>query len=221
MSDGTQLLLVKTVSRPWGLSGLRHASWLILPESLETPRSESLSSRLKSPAKASATQAMAQRYLGVRQPLYRYLTHLLGSSDDAEDVAQEVFVRVMLAVDRYEDQGGQFRSWVFTIARNEAWRFRERWGKSTAMESALLTAMIEKETLRSEDAGQGMASCDFGEAIAKLNAGQQRVVALRYANDLSWDQIAMAMDKTSPAVRMLHHRALAILRRGHASMRVP
>jgi RNA polymerase sigma-70 factor (ECF subfamily) len=55
-------------------------------------------------------------YVRHRMPVWRYLHRLTGSRDQAEDLCQEVFLRVVAGLERYEERGWE-RAWVFQIAR--------------------------------------------------------------------------------------------------------
>lgn len=59
------------------------------------------------------------------QAIYWHVRRTVGSHDDAEDVTQEVFVRVFKNIDSLRDPA-MLRSWLYRIASNEAIRFVER-----------------------------------------------------------------------------------------------
>src|SRR5262245_66632787 len=63
-----------------------------------------------------AFEELVERY---KNRLLTVLEHLVGNREQAEDLAQEVFLRVFRARDRYEP-GAKFSTWLFTIANNVA-----------------------------------------------------------------------------------------------------
>lgn len=73
---------------------------------------------------------IAEIYARYRGPVWRYIRCLTGSTDLAEDLCQEVFLRVVTGSSRYEDRGFE-RAWLFQITRNvvaEHWRKFESGG---------------------------------------------------------------------------------------------
>jgi RNA polymerase sigma-70 factor (ECF subfamily) len=64
----------------------------------------------------AAFDELIERY---RSGLFSYLRSMVGSKEDAEDLLQETFLRVIAALPRYRAQG-KFRAWIYRIARNLA-----------------------------------------------------------------------------------------------------
>ena len=66
---------------------------------------------------AGAIDAFTMLYERYRHRIYRFALNCLGVQADAEDVVQDVFVRVAGAADRYQPTA-RFRSWLFQISAN-------------------------------------------------------------------------------------------------------
>jgi RNA polymerase sigma-70 factor, ECF subfamily len=64
--------------------------------------------------------AFAELYVHFFDRVYRYLLVTLKNPDDAQEVAQDVFVRVLSRLDRYEPRRGEFRDWLFCMVRSLA-----------------------------------------------------------------------------------------------------
>ena len=139
---------------------------------------------------------------------------LLGRSVQAEDAAQEVFVRAYRALDRY-DTHQPFAGWILSIASNycvDVLRSRARDGRLfddvdtevDALEStapAVLDALVDAER-----------SAQVRDAIAALPDKYRLPIVLAYYNDANYDEIAHTLGVTRNHVGVLLLRARQLLR---------
>ncbi len=145
------------------------------------------------------------------QPVYNLCYRRLGNVDEAEDAAQEIFLRVYARLDSYDDRR-QFSTWLFSIASNYCIdRLRKRqpafvsWdlvkdscpdGGRTQPEKVLLKAEATEEV----------------QALLKtLNPDDRRVVMLRYWTTLSYQDIAETLGTTVSAIKSKLFRARKLL----------
>jgi RNA polymerase sigma factor (sigma-70 family) len=161
--------------------------------------------------------AQAQRDPRAFAPLYvRYLDEIsrfcqarLRDNERARDATQQTFALALMGLPTYQEQG-QFRGWLYAIARNvlanEVRRVRpqepleEMTGLSTAegLPEVITIAALSQQALLA--------------AIDRLPADQREAIELRIAG-LTGVQIAAAMGRTHDSVRMLQRRAIDRLRR--------
>jgi RNA polymerase sigma-70 factor (ECF subfamily) len=142
---------------------------------------------------------------------------MLGSGSDAEDIAQQVFVRVWKNAKRYEPRA-KFTTWLLKITRNLV--FNELRRRSRHPQVPLQTDSDEEERpLKDEHAVAPDASLLEHElqqavdaAIANLPETQRMAVVLRRYEELSYEEIAEAMDQSVSAVKSLLFRARTELR---------
>jgi len=141
-----------------------------------------------------------------------FLIHLTGSRDDAEDLAQETFVRVFRQAGRYRPEG-KFRSWLLRIAGNLA-RSRQRRRR--------LLKWLPLDTER-HDVASSMPGADRGleveqtaqivrAAVARLPERQRQALVLHRFQGLRYTEVADAMGTSLAGVESLIQRALAGLR---------
>ena len=71
-------------------------------------------------AQAGDRSAVGELYSAYHDEVFRYLYYQVGDHHTAEDLAAEVFERMIRALPRYEEQGVRFQAWLFRIARNAA-----------------------------------------------------------------------------------------------------
>lgn len=163
-------------------------------------------------ARSGDNQALGKLYDLYYDRVFRYALARLGNPADAEDAAEETFVKVVQAIGRYEvREGVPFGAWLFRIARNEvALHFRRRRGREPAepLEEAFHAAAGDPEA----DVERKLLLEQVREAIARLPEAQQQVIALRLGAGLSTAEIAQVLGKREGNVRVLQHLALSRLR---------
>jgi RNA polymerase sigma factor (sigma-70 family) len=130
--------------------------------------------------------------------------------EDPDGAANEVFLRVFTRVGKFEGDEAQFRSWVFTIARNLAvdeQRARVRRATVTAINGSV--ARLSGSNV----ANDVVSDRHVDDLVASLTREQRDVILLRFVADLSIEQTADVIGKPPSAVKALQHRALNALRK--------
>ncbi len=169
---------------------------------------------------AAAFEELVCRYQG---RLLTVLRHLGAGPEQAEDVAQEVFLRVFRARKQYVP-GAKFSTWLFTIANNVASNARRSLARRRevqvhASDSGAMAAR-PLEQLALEASGQmptrRVASAEAAQlvrmAIESLNDRQRLAVLLCKFEDMSYADIAEIMELSPQAVKSLLSRARTQLR---------
>ena len=134
----------------------------------------------------------------------RYATRMLGDRADAEDVAQETFMRVHKSLSQY-DERTPFRSWLFAILVNRCRTSlsqrvrRER--RIIADDSAMMLASVPS-TARAAELRE-----DVERALRQLVPEQREAFLLRDVEQLEYDEIARLTGARPSAVRMRVKRA--------------
>jgi len=132
--------------------------------------------------------------------------------DDADSLANEVFLRVHRTMDRFDGDALEFRSWVFTIAHNAALddlRRRRRRIQEHAAARPPDSAGGDVETL----VMARLADERVRGLLELLTDEQQSVLLLRVVSGLSVRETAVVLGKGEEAVKGLQRRGLAALRR--------
>ena len=151
-----------------------HESWLVLR------------------AQAGDLEAFDELLKSIQQSLFRYIQKLVRETDWAEDVLQEVFLRVYRKLG-WLHEPKLFRPWVYRIATNEAFRHlkrHHRWSDRIEAEEMLasIPALPPRETFASELTEQ------LPQLIAALSPASRAVIALYYLHELSLDEVAAVLD---------------------------
>jgi RNA polymerase sigma-70 factor, ECF subfamily len=162
-----------------------------------------------------AFEALVRRHQG---PLYNFCLRMLGQSEDAADVAQEAFVQLYSNLNRL-DEREPISPWLFRVARNRCIDVIRRRRTvplgvpDESGESTLRAEPADDEPLPEELAERADLQQLLSRAIAALPATYAEVVALRYAGDRSFAEIAEILNCDEGAARVRFHRAKALLRR--------
>jgi len=147
--------------------------------------------------------------------VYRFALRFLGDAYEAEDVTQEVFMRLFQTAKRYRPRGTALRTYLLRVARNLCIDgLRKK--RPLSMESPPEMSTEETPLDRLERAE---AAEDVARAVAALPDSQRAAVLLRHDQGLSYDEIARVMETTVPAVESLLVRGRRALRRRLASAR--
>jgi RNA polymerase sigma-70 factor, ECF subfamily len=160
-----------------------------------------------------AFEALVQRH---QRGVYNFCLRLLGQPDDAADVAQETFVQLYSHLGRL-DQAEPLAPWLFRVARNRCIDVIRRrrtvplmnWSDDDASAASEPAAEdpLPDELLERADLQRLLA-----DAIQALPPGAAEVVALRYAADRSFAEIALILGCDEGAARVRFHRAKSLLR---------
>lgn len=137
---------------------------------------------------------------------------ILGRAEGAEDVTQDVFLRVYLARERYEPGRAAFRTWLLRIARNRALNARRDRARRSAGD---LSEAEEPESAEPGPADALGGATDAGAlaaALDRLPEGERELVALRFREGLSYEAIGAIQGGTVAALKQKTYRALQRLR---------
>jgi RNA polymerase sigma-70 factor (ECF subfamily) len=136
-----------------------------------------------------------------RQGVYRYLCRVVGRADTAQDLTQEVFLRVSRASVPETNDAAQ-RAWIFRITRNLALNHvRDEHRRPEPV------ALVERGSSATQELQTAVR-----QALAALPELDRDVFLLRETVGLSYEEIAEACGMTPAAVRSRLHRARRALR---------
>ena len=141
----------------------------------------------------------------------RFATSMLGDRADAEDVAQETFLRAYNALESYDD-GLPFRTWLFSILINRCRtamsqrirRERRIVADSEALERTSLVAGAPQDSIELRE--------ELNRAIAALSPEQREAFLLRHIEELSYEEIMAVTGAGQSALKMRVKRACERLR---------
>jgi RNA polymerase sigma-70 factor (ECF subfamily) len=162
---------------------------------------------------AQAITAVHNRYY---PEIYRFARYRLGDEHLAEDVAADVFVRLLEAVHAGRGPQTSLRGWLFgTTSHLINDHFRKTYARPVdTLDEEMRSAAADPSAL----AEAGEQQHKVRQALSGLTEEQQQVLALRFGSAYSLEETAELMGKNANAIKALQFRALAALRRGMAEL---
>jgi RNA polymerase sigma-70 factor (ECF subfamily) len=158
-----------------------------------------------------AFAAIVEKY---KDPVFNVAYRMLGNPTEAEDVAQETFVRAYTQLRTYQE-GRRFSTWLLSIASHLSIdQLRRRRFLALPLENAPFLEWIADLGAGPEQAAlQLEASDEMQKVLSVLPPKYRTVLVLRYWYDLSYEEIAEMLGLTSALVKARLHRARELVAR--------
>jgi RNA polymerase sigma-70 factor (ECF subfamily) len=160
-------------------------------------------------AKRGDTGSVSALYERYYDRVYRFALAKTGSVPDAEDVAQETFIRMVDKVGGFHWQGAPFSAWLFRIANNcavDIHRSRRR------LQDALPMLVDHGSVDPAEEAELHLTTEEVSVAMQRLSAAQRDVLSLRFGAELSVAEVARVLGKAEGTVKATQFQAVQALR---------
>ena len=126
-------------------------------------------------------EILIEQYL---KPIYSFVYRYTGSASNAEDITQDVFVRVWKNLKKF-DQNKSFKTWIFSIAKNAA-----------------IDWLRKKKTISLSD-----------DDMEKIPSEYRMILFLRYNDHFTFKEIAESLGQPLNTVKSRHRRAIAMLKK--------
>ncbi len=146
-----------------------------------------------------------------QQPVFRLAYLLLGDADDAEDAAQEAFIRAFRSLGAF-DAARPLRPWLLQIVANVARNRRRSIRRYVAALGRVWQAEGERSVPFGERSGERWEAQTLWQAVRRLGRTDQEVVYLRFFLELGEAETAAALGVAPGTVKSRLHRALGRLR---------
>ena len=141
-----------------------------------------------------------------RSPMYWHIRRMVISHEDAEDVLQETFIRIVRAMDDFR-QESSLTTWVYRIATNECIRFlnrrKEQAVSTEEVHDELMSKLMASEYVDYDNAME----VKFQQAILSLPEKQRLVFNLRYYDELKYEEISRITDTKVETLKSNYHFA--------------
>jgi RNA polymerase sigma-70 factor (ECF subfamily) len=155
--------------------------------------------------------ALAQVYDSYAPAIYRYAYRRTGHIELAHDITAETFHRFLVALQHGNGPRVHLSAWLYRVAHN---LIVDTYRRSPPQEPVPLDDVDVADTSdHEEDLERREEIARARVALRRLTPLQQQVIALRFLEDMSLEDVALTIDRTVGAVKSLQHRALNSLRR--------
>lgn len=165
-------------------------------------------SRVES-ARTGDPEAIGWLYERYFERIYRYVHLKIGDATEAEDITEQVFLKMLEAIANFRWQGSSFASWLFRIAHNQVVDHVRQHARRPQVSLDPIGALIPSDT---DDPHRWAERGDFldhlRDAMSQLTDLQAQVISLKFAGELSNAEVAAIMQRTEGAVKALQYSAL-------------
>lgn len=155
-------------------------------------------------------------YEKYHQEIYQFIFYMTKNRETAEDLVQEVYIRVMKAYDRFEGKSSE-KTWMYSIARNvtidyfrkqRGWKDKVfsnfDWDKKVIKDNR----PVPEEVVILHDNVQEIYQC-----LNRCTVNQKAVIILRYIQAMSISETADVLDWSESKVKTTQHRALKAIKK--------
>ena len=155
-------------------------------------------------------KALAQIYDQYSPELYRYAARFLGDVCVAEDCVAETFSRLLKAIRAKRGPKEYLKAYLYRIAHN--W-IADYYRRAPDVVELKETHPDLEDNAPEQEASRRIRQAQVRQAIQKLTADQQQVIALKYLEGWNNEEMAQVVKNPVGAVKSLQHRALAQLKK--------
>ena len=156
------------------------------------------------------TDVMEKIYLEYREKVFRDVRGKVASTADAEDITLEIFLRVQISLDSYDEEKATLSTWIYTITHNTVCNYyREQSKRALSLDENApgsctddVMAEIENEILKE----------NLAIALETLSEREQDIIVLYYYHEIPLRDIAIKMGITYTNAKFIKHNAIAKLR---------
>ena len=142
-------------------------------------------------AQSGSREALNELFKSVQEPLFRYIVSLVNEKQLAEDILQEVFIRIYRKL-RWLREPQAFRAWCYQIATREAFRYlkrERRWSEQVRDEGVLNVLPTTSEPVYSAELIERLPSL-----VGELSPASRAVIVLYYLHEMSLGETAAVLD---------------------------
>jgi len=161
-------------------------------------------------------EILIKRYL---RPIYSFVYRYVGDQQEAEDITQEVFVKVWRNLKKF-NRNKKFKTWIFSIAKNTSidWLRRKKNRPFSNFENeegynSLANMIADPAPLPNEILAQKDIAGTLNIAVNQLTLRYRMVLFLRYNDHFTFREIAEVLGKPLNTIKSRHRRALIQLRK--------
>lgn len=154
--------------------------------------------------KEKAFTSIIKKY---QEKLYWHIRRMVVNHEDANDVLQNMFIKVWKALDNFREDS-QLYTWLYRIATNECLTFLEKEKKRSSVSlSDVETGLSNKlEAEKSFDANK--LEWKLQKAIQQLPEKQRVVFNLRYYDEMPYEQMSKVLETSEGALKASYHHAV-------------
>ena len=152
-------------------------------------------------------QAFTQIIRKYQERLYWHIRRMVVDHDDANDVLQNVFIRVWNGLENFKEES-QLYTWLYRIATNESLTFLEQQKKRSAVSLNDVESGLENKIRADQHFDANKLEWKLQLAIQQLPEKQRIVFTLRYYDEMPYEEMSRVLDTSEGALKASYHHAV-------------
>ncbi len=161
--------------------------------------------QFRSPAtKEQAYTAIIRKY---QEKLYWHIRRMVVDHDDANDVLQNVFIRVWNGLENFREDA-QLYTWLYRIATNESLTFIEGQKKRAAVSLSDVESGLSNKIKADRHFDANKLEWKLQLAIQQLPEKQRIVFTLRYYDEMPYEEMSRVLETSEGALKASYHHAV-------------
>jgi RNA polymerase sigma-70 factor (ECF subfamily) len=142
-----------------------------------------------------------------QERLYWHIRRMVVDHDDANDVLQNVFIRVWNGLENFKEES-QLYTWLYRIATNESLTFIESQKKRAAVSLDDVGSGLENKVKADKHFDPNKLEWKLQLAIQQLPEKQRIVFTLRYYDEMPYEEMSRVLDTSEGALKASYHHAV-------------
>ena len=142
-----------------------------------------------------------------QQKIYWHIRKMVIDHDDADDVTQDVFIKVYKNITSFREDS-QLYTWIYRIATNECLTFLQRKKRRFFLPIGDVSTELSQKLDRSSHISGDEIQLKLQRALLKLPDKQRLVFNMKYFDDLSYEEISEITDTSVGALKASYHHAV-------------
>lgn len=161
-------------------------------------------------AKSADSEAFARIYDFYAEPIYKFIFFRVGHKEIAEDILSDTFVKAWLKIAQVNSVKA-LQSWLYQIAKHNVIDYY-RIKKSLVSLDEVEEVLLEDAVSAIDEINLEIEQRQIINLLKDLPRDQQQVIKYKFFEDLSNEEIALLLNKTEGAIRVIQHRAITKLK---------
>jgi RNA polymerase sigma factor (sigma-70 family) len=173
--------------------------------SLTTTSDAELLIEFRNPAtKEKAYTAIIKKY---QEKLYWHVRRMVIQHEDANDVLQNVFIRVWNGLENFREDS-QLYTWLYRIATNECLTYLEQQKKRSSVSLSDVETGLSNKIVADRHFDANRLEWKLQLAIQQLPEKQRIVFSLRYYDEMPYEEMSRVLDTSEGALKASYHHAV-------------
>lgn len=158
----------------------------------------------ESVTKEKAYTAIIRKY---QEKLYWHIRRMVVDHDDANDVLQNVFIRVWKGLENFREDS-QLYTWLYRIATNECLTFLEQQKKRSTISLSDVETGLSEKVKADQHFDSAKLEWKLQLAIQQLPEKQKLVFNLRYYDEMPYEEMSKVLETSEGALKASYHHAV-------------